>query len=130
MRYRTLRSDYKLIEDQLINLLLASRDTVRLSLRRCEAKALRWQITSHMTFLIYAMILHPDTAERIREEVREVAEGVPDVNKDTIRDLKLCEYNVATQRYGLSLGRGFVNETLRLFPPVPLKLVSVFGIKS
>ncbi|ORY21852.1 cytochrome P450 [Naematelia encephala] len=82
--------DMKLVEDQLINVLLASRDTT----------------SSLLTFCTYALALYPDVADRLRGEVRSVVIG--DVNKGAIRECRLC--------------RGFINETLRLFPPVPLNI--------
>ncbi|WWD18044.1 hypothetical protein CI109_102491 [Kwoniella shandongensis] len=84
--------DRKLVEDQLINILLASRDT----------------LASCLTFCVYSLALHPDIAKRVREEVRQVAGQEGAVTKDVIRDL----------RYS----RAFINEVLRLFPPVPLNI--------
>nr|KIR48835.1 cytochrome P450 monooxygenase pc-2 [Cryptococcus bacillisporus CA1280] len=84
--------DVKLVEDQLINVLLASRDT----------------LASLLTFSVYAIVLHPDIAARLKNEIFSVACREREVTKDTIRQL----------RYS----RAFINEVLRLFPPVPLNI--------
>ncbi|WWC66441.1 uncharacterized protein I206_100343 [Kwoniella pini CBS 10737] len=83
--------DRKLIEDQLINTLLASRDT----------------LASCLTFCVYVLCLHLDRADKLREEIRTIS---PDgqVTKDVIRELRYC--------------RAFINEVLRLYPPVPLNI--------
>ncbi|WWC58540.1 uncharacterized protein I303_101083 [Kwoniella dejecticola CBS 10117] len=83
--------DQKLIEDQLINTLLASRDT----------------LASCLTFCLYVLCLHPEISQRLREEIQTVC---PDgqVSKDVIRELKYS--------------RAFINEVLRLYPPVPLNI--------
>ncbi|OCF41408.1 cytochrome P450 monooxygenase pc-2 [Kwoniella heveanensis CBS 569] len=83
--------DRKLVEDQLINVLLASRDT----------------LASCLTFCIYVLGLEPKMSANLRSEVRAVA-AQGDITKDSIREL----------RYG----RAFINEVLRLFPPVPLNI--------
>ncbi|KIR30411.1 cytochrome P450 monooxygenase pc-2 [Cryptococcus deuterogattii LA55] len=84
--------DVKLVEDQLINVLLASRDT----------------LASLLIFSVYAIALHPDIAARLKNEIFSVASRESEVTKDTIRQL----------RYS----RAFINEVLRLFPPVPLNI--------
>ncbi|WVR05800.1 hypothetical protein IAU60_002825 [Kwoniella sp. DSM 27419] len=84
--------DYKLVQDQLINVLLASRDT----------------LSSCLTFCVYVMALQPETAGMLRSEVATVAGDQGDITKDVVREL----------RYG----RAFINEVLRLFPPVPLNI--------
>ncbi|OXG31027.1 cytochrome P450 monooxygenase pc-2 [Cryptococcus neoformans Ze90-1] len=84
--------DIKLVEDQLINVLLASRDT----------------LASLLTFSAYAIVLHPDIAARLKDEVFTVANQESEVTKDTVRQLRYC--------------RAFINEVLRLFPPVPLNI--------
>ncbi|KAL7422863.1 Protein kinase alk2 [Cryptotrichosporon argae] len=83
--------DYKLIEDQLINALLASRDTT----------------SALLTFCVYMMTIDPDAYSRLREEVLATAPNA-DVDKDVIREQRIT--------------RAFINEVLRLFPPVPLNI--------
>ncbi|WVW82196.1 hypothetical protein I302_104202 [Kwoniella bestiolae CBS 10118] len=85
--------DRKLIEDQLINTLLASRDT----------------LASCLTFCVYVLCLHPEVGSKLREEIRSVAgDENREVTKDVIRELRYC--------------RAYINEVLRLYPPVPLNI--------
>ncbi|WWC86142.1 uncharacterized protein L201_001014 [Kwoniella dendrophila CBS 6074] len=83
--------DTKLITDQLINVLLASRDT----------------LASCLTFCIYVLCLHPEEGRKLRDEIRFVA-GNGTVTKDVTREMRYC--------------RAYINEVLRLYPPVPLNI--------
>ncbi|KAI0686875.1 cytochrome P450 [Cytidiella melzeri] len=87
--------DPKVIRDQLLNVLLASRDTTACLL----------------TFLTYAMAMYPDVARKMREEVLQHCgqTGVP-----TFETVKSMRYVHAV-----------INETLRLFPPVPINVREV-----
>ncbi|KAG6853804.1 hypothetical protein C0991_001254 [Blastosporella zonata] len=85
-------SDPILIRDQLLSMLLASRDTTACLL----------------TFLTYLMATHPHVAERLRAEVLEHCGSENPPTYDQIRGLKYM--------------RAVLNETLRLFPPVPLNV--------
>ncbi|KAF4565700.1 cytochrome P450 family protein [Pleurotus pulmonarius] len=89
--------DPVLIRDQLLSMLLASRDTTACLL----------------TFVVYFMALHPEVAQKLRAEVLEHCgvDGTPTV--DRIRNLKYM--------------RAVINETLRLFPPVPLNVRETRG---
>ncbi|KAK8865776.1 hypothetical protein IAR55_000923 [Kwoniella newhampshirensis] len=84
--------DRKLVEDQLINVLLAARDT----------------LTSCLTFCVYSLALHPKIAKKLQDEIIKVARQDGAITKEVIRD---CKYS-----------RAFINEVLRLFPPVPLNI--------
>ncbi|KAJ8515461.1 hypothetical protein ONZ45_g7112 [Pleurotus djamor] len=81
-----------LIRDQLLSMLLASRDTTACLL----------------TFIVYLMAIHPDVTQKLHAEVLEQcgSDGTPTF--DRIRNLKYM--------------RAVINETLRLFPPVPLNV--------
>lgn len=81
--------DRKVIQDQLLNILLASRDTTSMLL----------------TFVTYLLALHPDVAKRLRAEVLQHCgvDGAP-----TFETIKNMNYM-----------RAVINETLRVFPPVP-----------
>jgi len=58
-----------------------------------------------LTFLLYFLALHPDVTQRLRAEIMEkVPFGAP-----TYEDIR-----------GLKYLRACLNETLRLFPPVPM----------
>ncbi|KAF9520560.1 hypothetical protein BS47DRAFT_1387177 [Hydnum rufescens UP504] len=83
--------DGKLIRDELINILLASRDT-----------ASPFTATL-LTFTLYMLSQHPEATKKLRSEViAAVPEGPPTF--DDVRSLKYL--------------RACLNETLRLFPPV------------
>ncbi|PCH34632.1 cytochrome P450 monooxygenase CYP63 [Wolfiporia cocos MD-104 SS10] len=81
--------DAKVIQDQLLNILLASRDTT----------------SSLLTSVTYFLALHPDVAKKLRAEVLEHCgvDGIP-----TFATIKNMRYM-----------RAVINETLRIFPPVP-----------
>ncbi|KAJ3574394.1 hypothetical protein NP233_g1797 [Leucocoprinus birnbaumii] len=81
-----------IIRDQLLSMLLASRDTTACVL----------------TFVTYLMAMHPDIAARMRAEV-----------------LTNCgQHSMPTsdQIHKLTYIRAVIDETLRLFPPVPLNV--------
>ncbi|KAJ7661715.1 cytochrome P450 monooxygenase CYP63 [Mycena rosella] len=84
--------DYVLIRDQLLSVLLASRDTTACLL----------------TFVTYFMAIYPDMARKLRAEVLSHCgpHGAP--TYENIRDMKYM--------------RAVINEVLRLFPPVPLNV--------
>jgi len=81
--------DVGMIRDQLLNILLAARDTTACLL----------------TYVTYLLALHPNVARRLREEVLDICgHGTP--TYETIKKLKYM--------------KAVIDETLRLFPPVPL----------
>ncbi|KAI0316899.1 cytochrome P450 monooxygenase CYP63 [Amylostereum chailletii] len=82
--------DVAYIRDQVLNMLLAGRDTT----------------ASLLTFAVYLLALHPDITDKLRAEITGEfgLDGIPD--PDTMRRLPLL--------------RAVINETLRLFPPVPI----------
>ncbi|KAF8308480.1 cytochrome P450 monooxygenase CYP63 [Clavulina sp. PMI_390] len=80
--------DIKLVRDELVNILLASRDTT----------------AGLLSFLFYLLSMDPVRLEKLRGEIlAEVSTGSP--TYDDIRRLKYL--------------RACLNETLRIFPPVP-----------
>ncbi|KAK0200216.1 cytochrome P450 [Desarmillaria ectypa] len=81
-------NDTKLIRDELVNILVAGRDTT----------------ASLLTFAVYMMCEHPEMATRLRSEILEKV-GTRAPTYEDIRDMKYL--------------RSFLNETLRLYPPVP-----------
>ncbi|KAF4622458.1 hypothetical protein D9613_009471 [Agrocybe pediades] len=90
--------DPVLIRDQLISMLLASRDTPT------------WpsQTACVLTFITYFMSIHPEVAEKLRAEVLDhCGSTLP----PTFEHFKQMKYM-----------RAVINETLRLFPPLPLNL--------
>ncbi|SJL03745.1 uncharacterized protein ARMOST_07102 [Armillaria ostoyae] len=76
------------IQDELLNILVAGRDTT----------------ASLLTFAVYMMCEHPDMATRLRSEILTKV-GARRPTYEDIRDMKYL--------------RAFLNETLRLYPPVP-----------
>ncbi|KAF8308493.1 cytochrome P450 monooxygenase CYP63 [Clavulina sp. PMI_390] len=83
--------DVKLVRDELVNILLASRDTT----------------ASMLSFLFYALAIDPSRLQKLREEIMaHVPAGSP-----TYEDIR-----------GLKYLRACLNETLRIFPPVPYNI--------
>ncbi|KAJ7580631.1 cytochrome P450 [Mycena floridula] len=82
--------DYQVLQDELINLLVAGRDTT----------------ASTLTFAVYILSQRPDILTRLRKEVFEQVGATKRPTYDDIRDMKYL--------------RAFINETLRLYPVVPM----------
>ncbi|KAK0438221.1 cytochrome P450 [Armillaria borealis] len=82
-------NDTKVIRDELVNILVAGRDTT----------------ASLLTFAVYMMCEHPEMATRLRSEIIEKV-GTRAPTYEDIRDMKYL--------------RAFLNETLRLYPSVPI----------
>ncbi|KAG7443919.1 cytochrome P450 [Guyanagaster necrorhizus] len=80
--------DTRAIIDELVNILVASRDTT----------------ASLLTFAVYALTENPHIVKCLREEIAQ-ALGDKQPTYADIRDMKYL--------------RAFLNETLRLYPPVP-----------
>ena len=85
-----LRADHKVIKDETLNILLAGRDTTSCTL----------------TFAVYALAAHAPVLARLRAEVLRV---VGPARRPTYADVREMKYM-----------RAFVNEVLRLYPPVPV----------
>ncbi|KAK0190285.1 cytochrome P450 monooxygenase pc-3 [Armillaria mellea] len=81
--------DAKVIQDELVNILVAGRDTT----------------SSLLTFAMYMMCEHPDMAQRLRAEILEKL----GTRRPTYADIREMKYL-----------REFLNETLRLYPVVPI----------
>ncbi|KAK0187434.1 cytochrome P450 [Armillaria mellea] len=81
--------DKKIVQDELVNLLAAGRDSV----------------SALLTFAVYMMCEHPDMATRLRSEIIDKV-GSRRPTCDDIREMKYL--------------RAFLDETLRLYPPVPV----------
>ncbi|KAG9039054.1 hypothetical protein FRB95_012765 [Tulasnella sp. JGI-2019a] len=82
-------ADRKAIQDELLNIFIAGRDTT----------------ASNLTFVIYLLAMHPSVLTRLRQEVLDTVGVSQRPTFDSIRDMKYL--------------RAVINETLRLFPPVP-----------
>lgn len=83
-------NDKDKIRDELLNILIAGRDTA----------------ASLLSSLFHALARRPDIWKRVREEVGQFHGELPDYEQ--LRDLKYSKY--------------CINETLRLWPPVPLNI--------
>ncbi|KAJ3512922.1 hypothetical protein NLJ89_g3244 [Agrocybe chaxingu] len=81
--------DTNVLKDELVNLLVAGRDTTGCTL----------------TYAFYMLSEHPEVVERLRQEILE---KVGPTNRPTYDNLREMKYL-----------RAFINEVLRLYPPVP-----------
>ncbi|KAI6033800.1 cytochrome P450 [Pisolithus microcarpus] len=84
--------DLTVIWDEIVNILIAARDTT----------------TATLTFLVYMLSQHPEVLERLRAEVLG---KVGSSKRPTYEDVQNMKYM-----------RAVINETLRLYPPVPLNV--------
>lgn len=81
-------SDRNIIHDEIVNILLAGRDTTACTL----------------TFAVYRLAEHPDILRRLREEILDIVGPTRRPSYEDIRNMKYL--------------RAVINETLRLYPPV------------
>ncbi|KAJ6579544.1 cytochrome P450 [Mycena vulgaris] len=79
----------EIIRDSIFNILIAGRDTTAATL----------------TFGVYMLAEHPEIMERLRSEILSTVGSSKMPTYDDIRNMKYL--------------RAFINETLRLYPPVP-----------
>jgi hypothetical protein len=115
---------------------LASRDTVSSSIHSC-VQSPRWalmcticgfdtQTSCTLTFVTYFMALHPDVAKKMRAEVLETHGLTAVPTYESVRGLKYSTSGLNPYilhcTYAPSPVRAVINETLRLFPPVPLNM--------
>ncbi|TFY66527.1 hypothetical protein EVG20_g4563 [Dentipellis fragilis] len=105
--------DVGLIRDQLLSIIIASRDTTACLL----------------SFVVYFLAMHPEIMERLRAEVLDVcgSTGTPDA--DSIREMRYSTRSASVltesvhNTYIVTVAvRAVVNETLRIFPAVPLNV--------
>ncbi|KAJ7123185.1 cytochrome P450 [Mycena epipterygia] len=82
--------DKQIIRDEILNILVAGRDTTAATL----------------TFATYMLAEHPEITQRLRDEILN---NVGSSRRPVHEDMKTMPYL-----------RAFINETLRLYPPVPL----------
>ncbi|KAJ6481905.1 cytochrome P450 monooxygenase pc-1 [Mycena sanguinolenta] len=87
-----LTSDPKVLKDEMLNILLAGRDTTM----------------SVLTFVVYFLSMYPAVFTRLRAEIIERVGCERRPTYDDIRDMKYL--------------RAVINETMRLYPPVPSNL--------
>ncbi|EPQ55858.1 cytochrome P450 [Gloeophyllum trabeum ATCC 11539] len=82
--------DQTILKDEILNMLVAGRDTT----------------AGTLTFMVYMLSQHPDILRRLREEILTKVGPSRRPNYDDVREMKYL--------------RAVINETLRLFPIVPL----------
>ncbi|OCH88145.1 cytochrome P450 [Obba rivulosa] len=87
-----MTEDAQILKDETLNILLAGRDTTAATL----------------TYAMYVLAVHPEILQRLR---REVLEKVGPVRRPTYDDIREMKYL-----------RAFINEVLRLYPPVPFNI--------
>ncbi|KAJ7907101.1 cytochrome P450 [Mycena leptocephala] len=87
-----LTSDPKVLKDEMLNILLAGRDTTM----------------SVLTFVVYFLSVYPTVFTRLRAEILERVGCERRPTYDDIREMKYL--------------RAVINETMRLYPPVPSNL--------
>ena len=79
-----------------------------------------------LTYVTYFMAIHPNVAQDMRAEVLDHfgAHGTP--TYESLRNLKFSQSSssllTAHSLHRLSIVRAVINETLRLFPPVPINV--------
>lgn len=84
-----LTDDQKILKDEILNITVAGRDTTAATL----------------TFATYLLSMHPDVLKKLRCEILDRVGSTKKPTYDDIREMKYL--------------RAVINETLRLFPPVP-----------
>ncbi|KAF7323743.1 hypothetical protein MKEN_00595300 [Mycena kentingensis (nom. inval.)] len=84
-----LTSDPKVLKDEVLNILLAGRDTTM----------------SVLTSVVYFLSVYPEVFKRLRTEILERVGTERRPTYDDIREMKYL--------------RAVINETMRLYPPVP-----------
>ncbi|KAF7291171.1 hypothetical protein MIND_01260400 [Mycena indigotica] len=85
-------SDAKILKDEILNILLAGRDTTM----------------SGLTSTIYFLARHPNVLSRLRGEILDC---IGPTNAPTYDDIKKMKYL-----------RAVLNETMRIYPPVPFNV--------
>ncbi|KAJ7141659.1 cytochrome P450 monooxygenase pc-1 [Mycena crocata] len=92
-------ADIKVLRDELLNISVAGRDTV----------------TCLTTYAVYMLAEHPAVLAKLRAEIFD---KVGEKGRPSVQDIK-----------GMKYLRAVLNETLRLYPPVPLNFrTSIKGV--
>ncbi|CAA7263613.1 unnamed protein product [Cyclocybe aegerita] len=86
--------DPQILKDELVNLLVAGRETTM----------------AFLTFAVYMISEHPEFETRLRQEIYEKVGPSGRPTYENVRELKFM--------------RAFLNEVLRLYPPVPINMRS------
>ena len=101
-----LWSDPVLIRDQLLSMLLASRDTVSASVYNDHSLLISiWQTACVLTYITYFMAIHPDVTQKLRTEVLERCGPTSSPTFEHFRDMK---YSVLISRVDLVISYLFI----------------------
>ncbi|THH10403.1 hypothetical protein EW145_g1356 [Phellinidium pouzarii] len=84
-----ITKDMKVLKDEILNIMIAGKDTT----------------AAVLTFAIYCLAMHPEILKRLREEILTVIGSERSPTSDDMKEMKYL--------------RAVINETLRLYPPVP-----------
>lgn len=123
-----LPSDRELVKDQLLNFLLAGRDTVPiLSILDYLLADSRLQTASLLTFCLYILATNPDITQRLKSEIFAAFGNNSIQSTDSLKQLTYRKLGPALRSRALHLldsrtVRAVIDETLRLFPPVPFNI--------
>jgi Cytochrome P450 len=96
-------TDIQLIQDELINILIAGRDTT----------------ASCITFAVYLLTQHPEVLNKLSEEVHSILPPSNTHTQNNTSSSSLPGPTLATLK-SLPYLNATISETLRLFPPVPM----------
>lgn len=97
----TPAADVELVRAEVLNILLASRDTVRLGRVGClglgshgvtDGTCAPAQIASLLTFTVYCLTQHPDVQHALRAEVERVVGESREPTHADIREMRYREY--------------------------------------
>lgn len=88
--------DKTVLRDELVNILIAGRDTVSGAWLNASRGLTRFQTAALLTFTVYLLAMHPEVFRHLREEVLAVCGPDMPPTYETIRDMK---YRMS--KYGL-----------------------------
>ncbi|KAF7366339.1 hypothetical protein MSAN_00890300 [Mycena sanguinolenta] len=103
-----LTSDPKVLKDEMLNILLGMPFPCRHLIFSLADQRGRDTTMSVLTFVVYFLSMYPAVFTRLRAEIIERVGCERRPTYDDIRDMKYL--------------RAVINETMRLYPPVPLNL--------
>jgi Cytochrome P450 len=83
--------DIPLVRDELLNMLLAARDTVSSLLCESKTRLIHEKTTSLLTFVTYVLARHPDIYQHLGNEIEQTMGGRDTPTISDIRSMKYCE---------------------------------------
>ena len=109
--YKDLQ-DFWLVRDQLVNVLIAGRDTT----------------ACLMSWAFFLLVRHPNTLDKLRSEIHQVTEGSPELTRARIKRMKYlrCVLNeskfTSKSAFKLSLLILIILSAQRLYPQLPMNV--------